>query len=47
MMGAYSNSLRTRFNGFASEPMALLGDGDWYTAELRRPVRVGTPALAA
>ncbi len=47
MMGAYSNSLRTRFNGFASEPMALLGDGDWYSAERRRPVRVGTHALAA
>ena len=47
MMGAYSNALRTRFNGFASEPMALLGDGGWYLAERRRPVRVGTHALAA
>lgn len=30
MMGAYSNALRTRFNGFGSEGVALLHDRGWY-----------------
>ena len=47
MMGAYANSLRTRFNGFTSAPMALLGDDPWYVAERKRPVRAGAHALAA
>ena len=40
MMGAYSNALKTRFNGFGSERMAILADGGWYLGEpARRPVR--------
>mgnify|MGYP000864622543 CR=1 FL=1 len=30
MMGAYSNALKTGFNGFGSERHAILGDGGWY-----------------
>lgn len=30
MMGAYSNALKTGFNGFGSERMAILDDGGWY-----------------
>ena len=30
MMGAYSNALKTGFNGFASEKQAFLSDGGWY-----------------
>jgi ornithine decarboxylase len=30
MMGAYSNALRTRFNGFLSEGVAVIGDRGWY-----------------
>jgi ornithine decarboxylase len=30
MMGAYSNALRTAFNGFGSAPLAIVGDGGWY-----------------
>ena len=33
MMGAYSNALRTAFNGFRSGRHALLADGAWYLAE--------------
>lgn len=47
MMGAYANSLRTRFNGFTSAPTVLLGDGDWYAVKGERPVRAGARALAA
>src|SRR5262245_32880848 len=40
MMGAYSNALKTGFNGFGSERMAILADGGWYLGEqARRPVR--------
>jgi ornithine decarboxylase len=34
MMGAYSNALKTGFNGFGSERHAILGDAGWY---LERP----------
>jgi ornithine decarboxylase len=47
MMGAYANSLRTRFNGFTSEPMAQLEDGGWYVAERQRSIHAGAHALAA
>lgn len=30
MMGAYSNALKTGFNGFSSEKLAILSDGGWY-----------------
>jgi ornithine decarboxylase len=30
MMGAYSNALKTGFNGFASGQLAILSDGGWY-----------------
>ncbi len=30
MMGAYSNALKTGFNGFYSEKLAILSDGGWY-----------------
>ncbi|MGD9511050.1 MAG: type III PLP-dependent enzyme [Geminicoccaceae bacterium] len=30
MMGAYSNALKTGFNGFGSERMAILDDSGWY-----------------
>ena len=36
MMGAYSNAMRTGFNGFASEPPAILSDGGWYLGGCRR-----------
>ena len=40
MMGAYSNALKTGFNGFGSERMAILADGGWYLGEpARRPAR--------
>jgi ornithine decarboxylase len=35
MMGAYSNALRTGFNGFGSDPLVLLGDGGWYLPAMR------------
>jgi ornithine decarboxylase len=44
MMGAYSNALKTRFNGFSSEPLALVRDEAWY---LRRPRLVRKPAARA
>lgn len=37
MMGAYSNALRTGFNGFDSEPLALLNDAGWYLPSRRMP----------
>lgn len=43
MMGAYSNALRTAFNGFDSEPIAIVRDQGWYLPEARD---LGT-ALAA
>ncbi|MFO1035313.1 MAG: type III PLP-dependent enzyme [Geminicoccaceae bacterium] len=30
MMGAYSNALKTRFNGFSSDPVAIVHDEGWY-----------------
>ncbi|MFZ1426489.1 MAG: type III PLP-dependent enzyme [Geminicoccaceae bacterium] len=47
MMGAYANSLRTRFNGFTSAPMALLGDSGWVGADREQRVRIGMRAMAA
>lgn len=38
LMGAYSNALRTRFNGFASDGLALLRDDGW---------RMVPPAISA
>jgi ornithine decarboxylase len=43
MMGAYSNALKTRFNGFRTDGMAFIDDRGWYLP--RRPVR--TPELVA
>ena len=43
MMGAYSNALKTGFNGFGSGKMAILGDGGWYLAA----GRAGEARLAA
>jgi ornithine decarboxylase len=43
MMGAYSNALKTRFNGFRTDRMAFIDDRGWYLP--RRPVR--TPELVA
>ena len=41
MMGAYSNALKTGFNGFASEKLAILSDGGWYLGgPARRPARL-------
>lgn len=42
MMGAYSNALRTRFNGFVSGETVVLRDAGWYLAEVE-----GATALAA
>jgi ornithine decarboxylase len=43
MMGAYSNALKTAFNGFASEGVAIIRDRGWYLEAVR-----GEPtALAA
>ena len=36
MMGAYSNALKTGFNGFSSEKLAILSDGGWYLGGRRR-----------
>lgn len=47
MMGAYSNALRTAFNGFRSERHVVLEDGGWYLAERRRPEAEERPPLAA
>ena len=30
MVGAYSNALKTDFNGFESGKLAILSDGGWY-----------------
>ena len=30
MMGAYSNALKTRFNGFDSDGLAFISDRGWY-----------------
>lgn len=46
MMGAYSNALKTRFNGFETEGVAMIEDAGWYLAE-RRPDLAGAPAWAA
>ncbi len=43
MMGAYSNALRTQFNGFGSEAIVVVDDAGWYLPALRE-IR---PALAA
>ena len=37
MMGAYSNALRTGFNSFDSEPLALLNAAGWYLPSRRMP----------
>ena len=37
MMGAYSNALRTGFNGFASDKLAFVRDAGWYLPGLRLP----------
>ena len=36
MMGAYSNALKTGFNGFSSGKLAILSDGGWYLGGRRR-----------
>ena len=45
MMGAYSNALKTRFNGFSTEGLALINDRGWYLP--RRPVQVPEPVARA
>lgn len=40
MMGAYSNALSTRFNGFGSDRLAFVDDDGWYLPERRRAVPV-------
>ena len=48
MMGAYSNAMRTGFNGFASERPAILSDGGWYLGGCRRQSGAeARPLLAA
>ncbi len=42
MMGAYSNALKTRFNGFESDHLAFIEDDGWYLPERLRAV----PAVA-
>lgn len=37
MMGAYSNALKTRFNGFESDRMAFVQDAGWYLPGAARP----------
>ncbi len=38
MMGAYSNALKTRFNGFESDRLAFVEDEGWYLPERLRAV---------
>ena len=45
MMGAYSNALKTGFNGFGSDRMAILDDGGWYLHGRQR--RAEAVSLAA
>jgi ornithine decarboxylase len=37
MMGAYSNALKTRFNGFESDRIAFVEDAGWYVKDPSRP----------
>jgi ornithine decarboxylase len=46
MMGAYSNALKTRFNGFESERVALVRDAGWYLPAAERPGGAGSSAAA-
>ena len=46
MMGAYSTALRTRFNGFESDAMAIMDDAGWYLGE-RRPAARPASLVAA
>jgi ornithine decarboxylase len=43
MMGAYSNALRTQFNGFGGDAVFVVDDAGWYLPGLRD----ARPALAA
>jgi ornithine decarboxylase len=47
MMGAYSNAMRSGFNGFSSEKLAILSDGGWYLGGRRRQADLATELLAA
>jgi diaminopimelate decarboxylase len=47
MMGAYSNALKTGFNGFSSETTAILSDGGWYLGGAERRERWPVEARAA
>ena len=48
MMGAYSNALKTRFNGFESERLAFVADQGWYVQDhARAEVSEGLRAWAA
>ena len=47
MMGAYSNALRTGFNGFCSEKLAILSDGGWYLGGRRRQAEEAAGRLLA
>jgi ornithine decarboxylase len=38
MMGAYSNALATRFNGFGGDAAAVVHDGGWYLGEVNGPL---------
>lgn len=48
MMGAYSNALKTGFNGFSSEKLAILRDAGWYLGGRGRQLAgAGARSLAA
>ena len=44
MMGAYSNALATRFNGFGAEPAAVLDDRAWYLGAVNAPLPLAKAA---
>ena len=37
MMGAHSNALKTRFNGFESDHLAVVSDAGWYRRDAPPP----------
>jgi ornithine decarboxylase len=44
MMGAYSNALATRFNGFGGDATAVVHDGAWYLGEVNGPQQAAQAA---
>lgn len=47
MMGAYSNALKTRFNGFASAEPAILQDPAWYLGSAQGRATAARPTAQA